>query len=279
MDTVKQIFNFFNKEYGLLSNLKRRLFLIIGVAFLGTLILILFRPFGLARFEYSDRVQLLLKYVFSSLIVWFLYLELVNKFLIKKYTILNSLIIVFFMIVISGLTTVLSWASHFSYWELNSSIIVNFQLMVIFSVFIPLFVIIIIHSNYTLYKKLKGIKTEVQTQPKVKLTFFSKEQNKAFEFNRDDILYIQSQDNYIKITFLVEDILNNKLIRSTLSQVEEDIKIVESNIFRCHNSYIVNMDYVDKIKGNSAKCFIRLKNTSNEIPVSRKYYNQILEFK
>ena len=144
MNLVDKIIVFLKKDYGLLSTFKRRLFLIIGIAILGTFILIIFRPFGLAQFKYSDRVQLLLKYIFSSIIIWFLYLELVNKLLIKKYTLLNSLIIIFFMILLSGFTTVLSWANHFNYWEINSSIIINFQLMVLLSVFIPLFIIIII---------------------------------------------------------------------------------------------------------------------------------------
>lgn len=62
---------------------------------------------------------------------------------------------------------------------------------------------------------------------------------------------------------------------NTLSQLEE--KLNSSNFFRCHKSFLVNLDYIEEIDPWFNSTFlIKMKNIKDEIPVSR---SQAKEFK
>ncbi len=62
---------------------------------------------------------------------------------------------------------------------------------------------------------------------------------------------------------------------NTLSQLEE--KLASSNFFRCHKSFLVNLDYIEEIDPWFNSTFlIKMKNLKDEIPVSR---SQAKEFK
>ncbi|HVU59179.1 MAG TPA: LytTR family DNA-binding domain-containing protein [Puia sp.] len=83
-------------------------------------------------------------------------------------------------------------------------------------------------------------------------------------------LYAEAADNYVKI-FYTDD---QQLIRSTLRQLEE---IFQGNerIFRCHRTYLVNLDKVVHISGNAQGYKLHLEGVSQIIPVSRSLNGQI----
>lgn len=83
----------------------------------------------------------------------------------------------------------------------------------------------------------------------------------------DDLLYIQSYDNYAKIVWNSDEQLKNKLIRSSLKNLQNQIG--ESFITRCHRSFIVNLANVEKVIGNARGYKLKLKNYPEPIPISR----------
>ncbi|EHQ89675.1 LytR/AlgR family response regulator transcription factor [Desulfosporosinus youngiae] len=61
---------------------------------------------------------------------------------------------------------------------------------------------------------------------------------------------------------------------NTLSAIED--KFGARNFFRCHKSYIVNLDYVDRIIPMfNQNYIIKLRDRSEEIPVSRHYSKEL----
>ena len=66
--------------------------------------------------------------------------------------------------------------------------------------------------------------------------------------------------------------IENELIRATLKNVEKNV----SNPFlRIHRSYLVNLNHVYKISGNSQGMQLFIKSTEESLPVSRSYINAL----
>lgn len=87
------------------------------------------------------------------------------------------------------------------------------------------------------------------------------------------LLYLKAADNYVEVYSGGEEI-NRNLVRNSLKEIENDL-IHHSNIFRCHKSYIVNLDQVVRISGNAQGYKLHLTHTDDVIPVSRQYNTTI----
>ncbi len=83
----------------------------------------------------------------------------------------------------------------------------------------------------------------------------------------DDLLYIQSYDNYAKIVWNGDEQLKNKLIRTSLKNLQNQIN--QSFIMRCHRSFIVNLANVEKVIGNARGYKLKMKHYAEPIPISR----------
>lgn len=93
----------------------------------------------------------------------------------------------------------------------------------------------------------------------------------------EDLLFIQSADNYVFINYL-----NNKqeqtkfTLRNTLKSMEENFH--ETNLIRCHRFYIVNLQKVRVLKKEKEGLVLELDTPqSTEIPVSKTYMQNIAE--
>ncbi len=98
----------------------------------------------------------------------------------------------------------------------------------------------------------------------IKDAFFVKDKSVFFKFLFDDILYIRSSHVYCEM-FLK----NNKiqLLRISLNDI---VKKLNQKFIRVHRSYIVNLDYLERIDNTS----IIIK--ENVIPIGKKYKQDIL---
>jgi DNA-binding LytR/AlgR family response regulator len=86
--------------------------------------------------------------------------------------------------------------------------------------------------------------------------------------NPKAILYLCSNDNYVTIVTLKDNLINKTTIRGTLKAAEYELR-KNTGFMRCHKCYIVNLDFIDKIAGHSQNMKIRLLHTDEVIPVSR----------
>ena len=84
---------------------------------------------------------------------------------------------------------------------------------------------------------------------------------------------MESADNYVSIHYRENDKVQKKLLRSTLTRLEDQITI--PSIFRCHRSYMVNLNQIKQVEGNSRGLQLDLLDIPQKIPVSRKYVKDI----
>ena len=121
------------------------------------------------------------------------------------------------------------------------------------------------------------LKTELQREVKTKDTVIlpSQNQNENIKIATDLLYFVKAADNYIEV-YLMNETLQKKMIRNTLKSIEESL-IGNSNFFRCHKSYIVNLDKVSKISGNAQGYKLHMVDMDQQIPVSRQLNLEIKE--
>ncbi|MEM6723463.1 MAG: LytTR family DNA-binding domain-containing protein [Bacteroidota bacterium] len=92
-----------------------------------------------------------------------------------------------------------------------------------------------------------------------------------------DILFIQSDDNYIDLHVEQKGQRNKLILRSSLKSIETQIVNAVSPIQRCHRQYLINIDRFEIAKKTSRSMTLKLKGYEDELPVSQQYVPVIAE--
>ncbi|HPT43563.1 MAG TPA: LytTR family DNA-binding domain-containing protein [Paludibacteraceae bacterium] len=92
----------------------------------------------------------------------------------------------------------------------------------------------------------------------------------------ENLLYIDSADNYATIHYLNKSKLSHYMIRNTLKWMDENLT-KETLLVRCHRSYIVNLDKVKVLRKTKNGIYLEMdaENTP-DIPVSKTYYERFM---
>ncbi|MER3329926.1 MAG: LytTR family transcriptional regulator DNA-binding domain-containing protein, partial [Candidatus Kapaibacterium sp.] len=142
------------------------------------------------------------------------------------------------------------------------------------------FIIIYQESKYARkYNELSNDinnKLVAHTNTKTTIKIDSQNQNEELVIDSSDLLFIKSADNYIEVHYLESGKVRNSLLRNTLKNVEEIITN-NKNIIICHNSYLVNLHYVNNVSGNAQGYKLQLEFINIPIPVSRKLNDFVKE--
>jgi len=90
-----------------------------------------------------------------------------------------------------------------------------------------------------------------------------------------EILFIESDDNYVDIHVLKSGHRKKVVLRSSLKNIEEQLGFATSPIFRCHRKYLININYFEIHSSNSRSMRVQLRKGETQIPVSKQYAPQI----
>jgi hypothetical protein len=92
----------------------------------------------------------------------------------------------------------------------------------------------------------------------------------------DDILYLESSDNYVLIYYVSNNKISKYMIRNTLKNLE--VKLLDQGFIRCHRSYLVNFVKVKLLKREKEGLFIELNSEPQLVlPVSKTYVSAMIE--
>lgn len=91
-----------------------------------------------------------------------------------------------------------------------------------------------------------------------------------------DLLYIEAQTIYSKVVWNDGGEIKESLLRVALSKIIG--QTINHQLFRCHNSFIVNTNLPYQIKGNRKSMKLTLKGHTFEIPVSRNQASDIHKY-
>ena len=270
---------FLNKKITYTQNIRNQFLIALLLGILVTFIIIFLHPYGagLNEFPYKNLYFIgygfltFLSYFFSFFIFHFYYKK------VKKWKWLEELLFVFIfvslMIIAANIYTELVVnkkpvrlsLEHFLVW---------YQ-VVFFGFGILIGVVTILLRKHFAEEELKLENTvlidkkEVQTNEII--TIKSTLKKDFFKVEKNKIVYIKSEDNYVYVFYLDKDALNNKMLRSTLSNIQNQVPF----LLKTHRSYLVNPKYIEKLKGNSQNAKLYLSKNEIKIPVSKTYYSAI----
>lgn len=107
--------------------------------------------------------------------------------------------------------------------------------------------------------------------------FFVGSTRESLEVDAADFLYAEAEGNYVHFHYLSPSDHRpaSKLLRLTLKQAEAVACISSSPIVRCHRAFLVNVQRVTRVDGNSQGYRLRLDGCADEVPVSRAYAKQV----
>ncbi len=108
-----------------------------------------------------------------------------------------------------------------------------------------------------------------------KLMFIAENEKDKLELNAEQLLYIESADNYSNFIFLEEGKIKKQLIRSSLKRIETQVNV--DFVIRCHRTFIVNLKNVTNIEGNAAGYKLTFDGAEYQVPVSRNYGTLVVE--
>jgi len=257
---------------------------LVGIYF--TLFMFLFQPFGLSELDFLFKVMVYAAFGIISMSVLFLnfvIFHLIEKWVKnEKWDVVKYVLFVFFMLI--GISTV--GYNYARFYGIDELVSISFfdVLIVVFSLTIfPVFLIIVFIEKIYLNRHEQIAKV---------ISHHLKNVEKPFE---DHLIHIKSDKSKEEVQILLSQFIcaeakgnyaefnyiNNKKLKKTLmlismKVIEDQLKGYEK-IIRCHKSYIVNTNKIEKVSGNSQGYKLTLKDLDFKIPVSRNFPKELLK--
>lgn len=268
------------------------------------LFLYFFRPFGIGTFTSQQILLYALGFggvTFAVMFINFLILDRIFPSFFKEegWTVGKEIFITLVHIAFIGLGNYL-FATILSITEATPGKLLYFELISISLGIFPIVVWTLIKENRLLKQSRKEaekletvlhpekiiafnetaiIKTE-EIQPAyditLPLTFTSESETATIKAEPEQVFFISSADNYIKIYLSERNTLVVKLLRSSLKRTEDDLKKYPQ-FYRCHRAFIVNLHKIQSVTGNARGLKLSFENCPDEVPVSRSLNEEIRE--
>ncbi len=283
------MFSFFKKPYpsdislnnGIKSALLVSLFMIV--------FFMIFKPFGLGNLSFWPLFKVVCMYAsinaISTFLVLYLFRFLFPSFYNEdKWTVGHQSILFFFLLFFIALGCfAVNVLIKFMPFHIKSFLWLSFY-VISFGI-LPIGFSIMRKYNVQLKKNLKeaqsintAISSEIESDsidPSVLISFHSDNKKEKLELKDTQFLYGESDGNYVTIHFLNEKKeTHKKMIRTTLKTITSDVSSLK-HIIRCHRSFIVNINMIQQINGDSRGYEISLKENEDIVPVSRSYISTI----
>lgn len=263
---------YLNNEYPYYYDLKNGLLIGVIILLLSTFFSVLFEPFEV---NYKElRFSFFIISLIHSLVSFVVFIIgiLVLKFFRKEedWKVKNEFLFLIMVLIIIGVFQFLirdfiydkedNWSFRYLYEEVRNTVLVG-------SLLIFVITSINLERLKTIYTN-RGKELKVLVEPNVNsLTEVAiKTQVKSDDFILDlkEFVYAKSDKNYVEI------ILNNQKLLKRMTIKSLETQLLEYNfIFKTHRSYILNLNKIERIKGNAQGYQLFLKNKQDTIPVSR----------
>lgn len=133
-------------------------------------------------------------------------------------------------------------------------------------------------SEYVMVKKeAMGVHPDALKEETI--TIRSQLKKETLKFHPDQLIYAESEGNYV--VFYLEDNkqILKKMIRNSMNNIEQDLEQTP-HIIRIHRAFMVNLKKVRIKRGNTLGYRLKLSGIETEIPVSRnhtRHFNQLTE--
>ena len=276
------MFKFLNKPYPFNDDLKYNSKLIFFISIGVLAFLYLFQPLDVSLMDNKQKIYVVIGLgviTFLSLSLNLLILpSLFPKIFIKRVWNIKKEILwnIWILSTIS--------VGYFLYYKALGVFDIDFNMIVglILIAVIPITGLITVNQNRKLRSYLElaeGINRKLEENKSIeeKLVHFKSDYVKDnLSIKVSLLLFIRAANNYIEVFWKEGDRPKSQMIRTSLLKVEELLK-EHKFIFKCHRSYMVNINFIDKIEGNIQGYKLFFENLDFSIPVSKNFANKLKE--
>ena len=277
--TTRQLKSQMGKPLSYLKSARDKWLTILISGIFCSLFLLYFKPFGITNYDPNFQIDLeFVLVVFFAGLVMMLSLAftefVLRPIFIKNWTYANAILwfVVAMVFVSSAIFLQYNWLGNWHDLRLSSylNFIPNVSLIGAFSV-----------GALVLYFEYKGVKSAYvlslndREALSEKIQFSSENQKEQLVLGLDQLLYLESEDNYVAIYFYHNDKVEKVLIRNSLKGVLNEVE--NRWLLQCHRSFLVNLNQVIHVSGNNHGLELKLNHLKKPLPVSRKYVAEIRE--
>lgn len=147
--------------------------------------------------------------------------------------------------------------------------------------FIPCTIAIVYLSlkekEHQLRKMVTAKEAVVAGSNKSLISFYDDRGSLLLSIAKENFLFIESADNYVCLWYLKNDAPKKKMLRITMKKVME--QLVDTNVMRCHRSYMVNLEKIKMIRRDKDSLYLELGIPSvMDIPVSKTYGETVIKW-
>ncbi len=145
---------------------------------------------------------------------------------------------------------------------------------------LPLILLNLINYNHALKAKMVSVLDNSRRHffgdekmvPNLNKDFHLVGENRKDHFNAvlSDILVFHSSGNYIEIFLMEKGVCRKKLFRQSFVFLEHQLE-KNTSFAKCHRCWIVNVNRVDTMSGNSKGYFLDLDKLEFKVPISRNF--------
>lgn len=275
---MKKILRFFRQPFPLMESTWIPMTMI---ALFVSLFMIVYQPFGLREVEMSHKILFLGGYglvTFLVLLMNLVLLPLVIPGLLdgRRWTIGKEILWILWIIL-----TISIGNYFYTYFFIRFPWVglKGFAVYLFFTASVSLFPVAgsVILSYHLMLRRYLGSSQEInkvlqkmQQQPDPggqSVTLRDHKGRKILTVAAGEICCIISEGNYVNI-FLDRREKRHVILRNTLREIEKQVRNVPF-LFRCHRAFIVNLNKIVKVKGNSQGYRLVVEGCEEEIPVSR----------
>lgn len=253
-------------KYPFDPSLKHHLILALSLALWIFLFLYATEPLDTKEFTHSEKLIYLPLYGLIGGMCYLLFMPL-QKFLYQKndkqWTIVSEFIFLLFFCIVVVIfarafylyVVVAQQPNPYTLWYHFKTILLPAIITIL-----PILVI----GRYAFGKyKLKKVEDQ-----KIKINGEGNYESLSLVLN--ELICIQSSNNYIEVTYFSGVLLKRTLIRNKLSEINKTFP----DLLRTHRSFIVNPYHIQQLKSHQGKQFLELTNAI-EVPVSKTYLSTV----
>jgi len=274
--------SFLNQPYGLFESKSNRVVLSLGIFCFVWFVLFSFGIFDLSYFSVLQRFYITGVYSLFELLTLLFNSFIVYKRVIFKTTYSTTAIWSLWLIFCIGISNFLVTTKVFGFEDFTWFVFIKNQIYTLILGLIIVPFALVIHYNFILKQKILQFETNHSERKKSASELADNEHvllqseynNDSFEIDLNRILFIKSADNYIDVYYTINNKVSHKLIRNTLTAIEQ--MCIHQDLVRCHRSYIVNKRKILSMEGNSYGYTLSLDGFSQKIPLSRKHKRDFL---
>ena len=268
---------------------RNRWLLLLSISAFVTLFMLVFQPFGLHQLQVENRRILLAGYGLVTLLVLVVDLIILQAvfpgiFSENRWTLLKEALFLLWIILTltvgnyaySVLLAIVPWAG-----TKGLLIFAGYTLAIAVP---PIVVLVIVSYNRLLRRNLSSAKEinrmitgrKHAREKEDRLIINSENRTQTLETRASGLICIESVGNYVNIWTLEEGKIVRQMMRSTLKEIERQVEKAGS-LFKCHRAFIINLQHVEKVNGNSQGYRLRMKYLDQEVPVARNYSKSFRE--